>query len=199
MGKELKKLIVDELAARYTALDRCVVVNMSGISSLAASEIRTRLRAHHIDVKVVKNSMMAHAFRRIGLEKLVGLLGGPCAVVTGGEDVVELTKAVTELANQNRNIVIRGGYGEGLVLGSMDVRRFAAIPPRPVLIADFLSAALGPVRGLVVTLGGFTRNLVCVLDAVAKKRTPEPVAAPEASTTPEPVAAPEPAGDAPAQ
>jgi large subunit ribosomal protein L10 len=186
MGKELKKLIVDELAGRYTGLDRCVVVNMSGISSLAASEIRNRLRAHHIDVKVVKNSMMAHAFRRIGLEKLVGLLGGPCAVVTGGEDVVELTKAVTELANQNRNIVIRGGYGEGLVLGMMDVRRFAAIPPRPVLIAGFLAAAMGPVRGLAVTMGGFTRSFVCALDAVAKKRTPEPVAAPAA-----------PVGDAP--
>jgi len=191
MGKELKKLIVEELAGRYTKMNRCVVVNMSRISSLASDEIRRRLRAHQIDVKVVKNSLMAQAFKRIGLEKLVGLLEGPCAVVTGGEDVVELAKKVTELANQNRNIVIRGGYGEGQVLGSLDVRRFAGIPPRPVLIAGFLSASLGPVRGFAGILGGFTRRFVTVLDAVAKKRPPEPVAIPAAAAAgPEAPAAP---------
>ena len=193
MGKELKKLIVEEMVRRYTALDRCVVVNFSRVSSIAAAEIRSRLRAHHIDMEVVKNSLMARAFTRIGLEKLVGLLEGPCIVVTGGEDVVELAKTVTELASQNRSIVIRGGYGDGQVLGPVDVRRFASIPPRPVLVAIFLWAALGPLRTFVGSLGAFTRNFVCALDAVAKKRSPEADSAivPILGTTAGPGAVPE--------
>jgi len=168
VAKELKQLIVDELSRQYEGMDRCVVVNFSGLSSQATVEIRRRLREHDIDLKVVKNSLMARALKRVGLESLVGLLDGPCAVLTGGEDVVELAKILRELTGPE--IVIRGGYGEGQVLASEDVKRFATIPPKPVLIAGFLNVCQAPLRGIAGTLGAFARNFVGVLDAVAKKR-----------------------------
>jgi large subunit ribosomal protein L10 len=170
MAKELKQLIVEEMGRRYAGLDRCVIVNFTGISAGLADEIRSRLRRQNIDLHVVKNSLMARAFEKIGLEKLVGLLEGPCAVVTGGKDVVDLAKAACELTQKTRNIVIRGGYGEGLVLASGDVRRFATIEPRPVLIAKLLGSIKAPVNRMVWTLGAFVRNFVSVLDAAAKKR-----------------------------
>jgi large subunit ribosomal protein L10 len=177
MAKQLKQIIVDEMAQQFGTLDRCVVVNFSGVSALGSEAIRRKLREQKITMKVVKNSLMARAFAQAGLEKLVGLLEGPCAVVAGGEDIVSLAKAVSELADKNKQFVIRGGYGEGLVLGTKEVRRFAAIPPRPVLVAQFLSAAQGPVRGFVGALAGVPRQFVCALDAVAKKQAAaEPVA-----------------------
>ena len=169
MAKELKKLIVEEMTREYSGVDRCVVVNLTGIPSETAARIRARLREHHITLKVVKNSLMARAFANVGLGKLVGLLEGPCAIATGGADVVELAKVITELAGKAK-IEIRGGYGEGQLLASGDVRRFATIPARPTLIAGFLWAAKGPVRRMAATLGTFTRGFVTALDAVAKKR-----------------------------
>lgn len=170
MAKELKQLIVDELTQRYRGLDRCVVVNFSGVSSEASVAIRNRLREQQIDLMVVKNSLMARALKNVGLESMVGLLDGPCAVASGGEDVIQLAKVVSELADANRQMAIRGGYGDGQVLASEDVRRFTTIPGRPVLIASLLSAMQSPVRGLAVTMNAFARDFVCVLDAVAKKR-----------------------------
>jgi len=170
MAKELKQLIVEELSRVYSELDRCVVVGFSGISAVANVEIRRRLREHNIDIRVVKNSLCAQALAKSGLEELVGLFDGPCAMVTGGTDVVQLAQVVAEIADTDKDLVIRGGYGEGEVLASEDVKRFATIPPRPVLIAQLLSAAQGPLRAMVGTIGTFTRNLVGVLSAVAAKR-----------------------------
>jgi len=170
VAKELKSLIVDEMTQRYQGLDRCVVLNFRGLSAQATVEIRRRLREHQIDLKVVKNSLMARALKNVGLENLVGLLEGPCAVATGGRDVVELAKVLSELSGKGDRIVIRGGYGEGQVLASADVKRFTLIPARPVLIAHLLSVMQAPVRNFVGTLGTFTRSFVTALDAVAKKR-----------------------------
>ena len=170
MAKELKQLIVDELTQQYENLDRCVVVDFTGVSAEASVEIRNRLREQNIDLKVVKNSLMARALSNVGLESMVGLLEGPCAVATGGEDVIQLAKAVTELSGAKKQLVVRGGYGDGQVLASEDVRRFTTIPTRPVLIASLLCAMKGPVRKLAGTMAVFTRNFVCALDAVAKKR-----------------------------
>jgi large subunit ribosomal protein L10 len=189
MAKELKQIIVDEMTQRYSGLDRCIVVNFSGVSSLASGEIRRRLREQNINFKVVKNSLMARAFKQVGLEKLVGLLEGPCAVAIGGEDVVQLAKAVAELADKNKKLVIRGGYGEGMVLGLGEVRRFATIAPRPVLIAQLLGTAQAPLSRMVGALGGVTQKFVGTLDAVAKTKPPMPVPA-AVATTPEAAPAP---------
>jgi large subunit ribosomal protein L10 len=170
MAKELKQLIVEELSRRYKDVDRCVVVNILGVSAVAADEIRSRLRASGVSLETVKNSLMARALARVGLEKMTGLLRGPCALATGAEDVVQLAKTVSEMAARNKNFVIRGGYTEGRLLDTGEVRRFATIPPRLVLVAQFAGVAQGPLRAIVGTLGALVRNFVGAIDAVARKR-----------------------------
>ena len=184
MAKQLKQLIVEEMSQQFGSVDRCVVMNYSGVTSQAAEIIRRRLREQKITIKVVKNSLMARAFSQAGLEKLVGLLEGPCAVATGGEDIVSLAKAVAELADKNKSFVIRGGYGEGMLLGTQEVRRFAAIPSRSVLTAQFLCAAQGPARGFVCAMAGVTRKFVGTLDAVAKEMAKAAPAEPAAPAAP---------------
>ncbi len=192
MAKQLKQLIVEEMKQTFGTIDRCVVVNFSGVTSQDAEAIRTKLRAQGITIKVVKNSLMARAFSQAGLEKLVGLLEGPCAVATGGEDIVALAKAVALLADKDKHFVIRGGYGEGLMLGTPEVRRYAAVPGRPALVAQFLCVAQGPVRGLAATLSGVSRKFVSTLDAVAKEKAKTepvaPAAAPAEAAPAEPAA-----------
>ena len=188
MAKQLKQLIVEEMTQAFGKIDRCVVVNFSGVSSQMAEGIRAKLRAQGVTLKVVKNSLMARAFSQAGLEKLVGLLEGPCAVVAGGEDVVSLSKAVTDLADKNKNFVIRGGYGEGMLLGTQEVRRFSQIPPRPVLVGQFLYVAQAPLSRMLGALSGVSRNFVGTLDAVAKKKAEAAPAEPAAAVEPAPAA-----------
>lgn len=170
MAKELKQLIVEELTERYTDLDRCVVVGFKGVSAEADVEIRSTLREAGISLKVVKNSLVAQAFKNVGLEDLVGILEGPCAIATGGSDVVELAKVVSDLSGKTKEFEIKGGYAEEQTLRPADVKRLAQIPPKPVLLACLLYAAKGPVTKMAGTLSAFTRGFVIACDAIAKKK-----------------------------
>ena len=170
MAKELKQLIVAELTERYTGLDRCVVVGFKGISAEADVEIRTTLREAGISLNVVKNSLVAQAFKNVGLEDLVGILEGPCAIATGGSDVVELAKVVNDISGKTGEFVIKGGYAEQQMLEAADVRRLAQIPPKPVLLACLISAAKGPISKMAGTLSAFTRGFVIACDAIARKK-----------------------------
>ncbi len=184
MAKELKRLIVEELTKRYGNIDRCVLVNFTGVSAQLANEIRGSLRDANITLHVVKNSLMARALVNVGLESLTGMIQGTTAIATGAEDVVGLVKGLVDIADRRRNFRIAGGFGEGQPLTVEDIRRYAAIPSRAHLLAQLLGAALSPLGAFVRTLGSFTRNFVTVLDAVAKKRSdgPEEAAQPSKLT-----------------
>ena len=170
MAKELKQLVVAELIERYTGMDRCVVVGFKGISSEADVEIRNTLREAGISLNVVKNSLVAQAFKNVGLEDLVGILEGSCAIATGGSDVVELAKVVNEVSIKTKILEIKGGYAERQTLQAADVKRLAQIPPKPVLLANLLYAAKYPVTRMVGTLSAFTRGFVIACDAIARKK-----------------------------
>ena len=177
MAKELKRLVVEELTKRYGNVDRCVLVNFTGISAQLAAEIRASLRDANITLHVVKNSLMARALanspqRR--LESLTQFLQGTTAIATGADDVIGLVKGLVDIGERCANFRIAGGFGEGRPLAADDIRRYAAIPSREHLLAQFLGVAASPLGAFVRTLGGFTRNFVTVLDAVARKRTDGP-------------------------
>jgi len=177
VAKELKRLVVEELTNRYQNVDRCVLVNFTGVSAQLADEIRASLRDANITLHVVKNSLMARALlhspqRR--LEGVTGFLEGTTAIATGADDVVGLVRGMVEVAQRWGNFRIAGGFGEGQPLAADDIRRYAAIPPREHLLAQFLGAVVSPLRTFVRALDGFTTNFVRVLDAVARKRTDGP-------------------------
>ena len=177
MAKELKRLIVEELTKRYENIDRCVLVNFTGVSGQLADEIRASLRDADITLHVVKNSLMARALANSPQGRLASLtqfLEGTTAIATGADDVIGLVKGMVDVAQRCGNFRITGGFGEGRPLAAGDIRRYAAIPPREHLLAQLLGAAASPLGAFARTLDGFTRSFVRVLDAVARKRTDGP-------------------------
>ena len=170
MARELKQLIVDELTRRTEGMDRCVIIGFTELSAEASRNIRARLRQANITLHVVKNSLMARAFANVGLDALTGVLNGPCAVVSGADDVLALTRDVTQLVTGTAGLSIVAGYGEGELLSADDVRRFAAIPSRAQLLSRFLGVASTPLGSFVGVLARLETGFVTVLDAVRKKQ-----------------------------
>ncbi|HUW55249.1 MAG TPA: 50S ribosomal protein L10 [Planctomycetota bacterium] len=173
MARQLKQLIVDELTRRTERLEHCVIVNFTGLSAETAADVRRRLREAGITLHVVKNSLMARALTHAGLDRLAGTLTGPCALVTGAPDVVQLAKDLTRLTGATRGLAVAWGYGEGRLLTADDVRSFATMASRPQLVARLLQVAQTPLTGFVGVLGTLVRNFVGVLDAIARQQPPD--------------------------
>lgn len=169
MAKELKQMIVDELAGRYDGMDRCVVVDLTGLKAVALGEVRSELTRQNITISVVKNSLAIRALSQVGLEQLGGLLDGPSALATGGEDVLELVKALVDCAGKNEKLTIRGALADGAILERPQTVQLSRIPSRDVLTAQFLSMMQAPTSGLVRLMSGVIRNFLGALVAIRDK------------------------------
>ena len=74
MPNELKELTIKELISRYDDKSSYLVVGYRGITALQFNQLRNELWQKKILMEVVKNSLAAVAFKKIGKTEIVGLL-----------------------------------------------------------------------------------------------------------------------------
>lgn len=168
MARELKQMIVKELTGRYDRLDRCVVVDLTGLKATALGQIRAELKKQDITLSVVKNSLAMQAFSQMGLEQLGVLLKGPSALAVGDKDALSLVKTMMVCATKNK-IKVRGALAEGQIFEQAQMARLARVPDKKVLQAQFLATMKAPVSGMVGVMSAVVRKFVGTMDAVRQQ------------------------------
>jgi len=185
MARELKQMIVKELTGRYEGMDRCVVVDLTGLKSTALGQIRTELRKQNITLSVVKNSLAIKAFSQMGLDDLGVLLKGPSALAVGEKDALSLVKVMVACANKNK-IVIRGSLAEGKVFAQAQTVKYSKTPDKKTLQAMMLGTMMAPVS-----------SLARLLAELVKRSEGAPAAVVEVASEVAPASAPESAEEKP--
>jgi len=171
MARELKQMIVKELTSRYEGMDRCVVLDLTGVKSTALTEIRAELGKQGITLSVVKNSLAMKALGEMGLEDLGVLLRGPSALATGEADALTLVKAMVSCANKNK-LTIRGSLADGKVFEQAQTVRLSKVPDKKILQAQFLATMKAPVSSMVGVMSAVVRKFVGTMDAIREKGQP---------------------------
>jgi large subunit ribosomal protein L10 len=113
MSMELKTMIADVLRDRYVGIDEACVVDMSKLSVQDAQSVRRSLTAKNLRVSVVKNSMARRAFEGGPLESLSRGLSGPCALVTGGDSIIDMARALVDIAKEYPNLTTKHAVMDG--------------------------------------------------------------------------------------
>ena len=162
--------MVRELGEYFRELDPCVVMSYLGIDAEEATQMRATLREKDVRLRVVKNSLSRIALREIGREDLVGLIDGPTAIASGGEDPIALAKLVAECAKGKDDVNILGGFCDGDMLSAEQVETFAKIPSREALYAQILGGIHGPLAGVAGMFASIQRSLVTALKAIADQK-----------------------------
>ncbi len=144
MSKPLKNLITNELKARYAELDSVLVVNPIGIGANDTVELRRGLREKKIRMEVVKNSMLKRAVDGTTLEIVSGILEGPCAVVSGGDSIVDAAREIAEWSKKLPTLEVRGAVVEGQLLDKQAAKELAKMPTRPELMGQVVTLAQSP-------------------------------------------------------
>ena len=94
MSKPVKDLMTEALRSRYEGVQDACVVNLTGLDVARTQRLRRELRSKSMRLEVVKNSLARRAFAGGPLEPLGKSLAGPCALVTGGDSVIDVAKAL---------------------------------------------------------------------------------------------------------
>lgn len=169
MSKRIKTLIARELANDFQGLDKCVIVGLTGIPAVKAGEVRAELKSRNMRLQVVKNTLAEVALEQAGIKGVAELFDGPSAVMTGGDDVVDLVKAAWQLTRDEEGFSVLGGYGDGKVLSAGEVETLSKIPGRRELLGSFAYAMSSSLSNFAGVLSAVQRKFAYALVALKEE------------------------------
>jgi len=171
MAREIKELMLAELENQFRDIEQtgCVLISYQGLKADAAMRARQTAADQGAEMTVVKNSLFTLALRRLGVDKLEGMVEGGTAVVCA-ENPVQAAKAARAVAGDHEAIHVKGAYAEGSLLGPDGVEKLADIPSREVLLSTFAGALLAPLRRLAGGLLAKPRAFLNVLEQLKEQR-----------------------------
>ena len=155
---ESKKAVVAEITERLKNAQAGVIADYRGLTVAQDTELRRKLREAGVEYSIVKNTLTRFAANEVGLGELDPVLNGPTALATSATDVIAPAKILVEFAKDNEQLEIKAGFIDGKVIGVDEVKVYASIPSKEVLISKMLGSLQAPVS-----------SLVRALDAIAKK------------------------------
>lgn len=147
---------VDTVADLKGRIERATLLASADYRGLRVKEMddmRRRLREGGIEVRVVKNTLLRLAANESGHPGLLDIVEGPTALAMTDGDVIEAAKVLSAYAQgAPQGFTLRGGFMEGRVLSARDLRDLVRLPPRPVLLAQFMGQMQSPLAGFAALL-----------------------------------------------
>ncbi|MDD4689871.1 MAG: 50S ribosomal protein L10 [Eubacteriales bacterium] len=203
-----KQEVIEKLVERLSSSCAGVLVDYRGLTVEEDTNLRRQFREAGVEYAVVKNTMTRFAAEKCGLNDLDPILNGPTALATHPTDVIISAKIIMDFAKSNPNLEVKSGFVEGKVISVEEVKAYAAIPSKEVLISKMLGSMLSPISALARTLqaivdegatsGANAAAEEAPVEAPAEAPVEETVEAPVEEAAPEAAAEEAPVEEAPA-
>lgn len=153
---EQKTSVVAEIKDRFENAKSVVMFDYRGLSVSEVTELRKKLRENGADYKVYKNTLTKRALDELNIN-MDEYLAGPSAV-TFGTDELSIVKVLNDFAKDHNALELKAGIIEGKVAGLEDLKRYAAIPSRDVLLTMLAAGLMGTVRDLSICLDLYAKG-----------------------------------------
>ncbi|HUF53227.1 MAG TPA: 50S ribosomal protein L10 [Dehalococcoidia bacterium] len=164
---------IAEVAELKDKLERSTIVISTMYRGLTVKEIaafRRKLRDGGLEVRVIKNTLLKIAANQAGKPEVFEIVDGPTALAFGYDDVIEAAKAVTEYAGTApAAFKLAGGYLDGTILNEAALKDLTKIPPRPVLLAQFMGTMNGPLSNFVALMDGPLQELTLLIQSLLRE------------------------------
>lgn len=184
---ENKKAMVKQLTERLQNAQAGVLADYRGLTVEQDTELRRKLREANVEYTVLKNSIIRFAAKEVGLEDLDSVLEGPTAIATSNDDVISPAKVLCDFAKGNDLLEIKAGFVEGKVISIDEVKQYASIPSKEVLISKMMGSLQSPISKLARTLQAIVTE-EAVPDGKAEETAAPAEEAPAAEATETPAA-----------
>ncbi len=168
MSKPIKELVTRAYAGTYADLADACVVDVTRLNVNDATRLRANLAGKGIKVQVIKNSLARRAFEGTRLAPIGAALSGPCALVTGGDSIIDVAKQLVEAAKEFEKLSLKQAIIEGDA-ELVDVVALARMKGRRELTADIAGLISAPGRKLAGCLAGPAGRIAGCLKAMADK------------------------------
>ena len=149
---ELKKPVVEKIAAQIADAQSVILVNYSGLTVEQDTQLRKELREAGVHYKVYKNTMMNFAFQGTPCEELCKDLEGTNALAVSKDDATAPARIIAKFAKTAPKLEMVSGVVEGNYYDKSGVDALAAIPSREELLGKLLGSIQSPIANLARVL-----------------------------------------------
>ena len=168
MSKALRRKSVDELAEKFKGQANLVLVDANGLTANQAVELRREVREGQARVRLLKNSVALHTFKKMGLPGFEKHLTG-MNVLVYGPDPLSIAKKLVAYKEKHQKGAVKAAVIEGKEMPAAGLVELSKLPGRPELLAQILGVMQGVTTKFVSTLNEIPRSFVGTLQAVADK------------------------------
>ena len=153
---EQKAGVVSEIKEKFENAKSVVAFDYRGLSVAEVTELRRKLREAGADYKVYKNTLTKRALDELNID-MNEYLAGPSAIAFG-TDELSIVKIINDFAKEHNALELKAGIVEGKVAGLEDLKRYAAIPSRDMLLTMLAAGLMGTVRDLSICLDLYSKE-----------------------------------------
>jgi len=147
-----------------------IVVGYQKVSSAELSRLRKSLRQKKARMHSSRNSLVEVAFKGSAHASLVDSLKGQTAVIVTSADPSEIAKILVKFAEKNENFFLCGAILDNSFIRKEDIKRFASLPAKEVLLTQLLGVLNSPMTRLARALNGKTTELILILKQLSEKK-----------------------------
>lgn len=173
LTKGAKQELVKEYSEKFQANPFLFVMEYKGLTVKQMEGLRRRLKKNNAELRVIKNTVLKIASNGTEIEKVKDLFQGPTAVAISRDDVVSVAKVFTESLREFPALKLKGGILEGRVIGADEVSKLSKLPPKEVLLSQFVGLIASPVSNFLGALAELERRFLYALSAVKEMKEKE--------------------------
>jgi len=158
LTKSQKEVVLKKLQGDVGQASSVVFVAFRKLAVKDVTDFRRGLRDAGVSYRVAKKTLLKKVLGEKGIAGDMPDLPGELGVAWG-EDALAVSREVYAFSKTHKdNLFIVGGVFEGNYKDALSMTAIATIPPREVLIAQFMTLIKSPVQSFTVALSEIAKS-----------------------------------------
>jgi Ribosomal protein L10 len=174
MEKQKKQVVVENLKDLMDSAGSLYLIDFMGMSVAEVNELRDEFYKSNIKYKVAKNTLALISLKESEkysqfYDDLKSYFVGPTGIVFGGDDPGAPAKLIKKLSSKTEKPKLKAAVVDNLVYDGSKLNDLASLLSKEEIIAGVVSSLNSPISGIVGTLNALIKDLLSVIEEVAKK------------------------------
>ncbi len=168
LGHYIKEQMVKAFEKKVSRSHTIIFCGTQGLKAGEMDELRAEMGKEKVNLFLIKKTLASRAFKKTKIDDITAFLDGDTFYAIGRDDPLAISKILVNFARKHEALKIKGGVVDKKIIDVNEIRRYASIPSREVLIQQLIFGIRAPMTNLVSVLRGPLHKLILTLQAIER-------------------------------